>query len=31
LAPQLAGISEIASPTKVKVNNGQVIQCQSEL
>jgi hypothetical protein len=31
LAPQLAGISEIASPTKVQVDNGQVIQCQSEL
>lgn len=31
LAPQLTGVSKVASPIKVQVANGQLIQCQSEL
>jgi hypothetical protein len=30
-APQLAGISKVASPINVQVANGQIIQCQFEL
>jgi hypothetical protein len=31
LVPDLAGVSKVASPIKVQVANGHVIQCQSEL
>jgi hypothetical protein len=31
LAPQLAGVSKVASPINIQMANGQVIQCQSKL